>query len=77
MTSVVATPEAFGVMASMERPGCWGLREVMSAGRGEIVDEMIQGDLVESAQSVTATTGSEMLWPVVQVWPGRRVESGR
>jgi hypothetical protein len=35
-------------MASTGTTWVRGLREVMSAGRGENVDETIQGDLVES-----------------------------
>lgn len=45
-------------MASIGTTWQRGLREVMSAGRDEIVDVMIQGDLAESVWSVVATTCS-------------------
>jgi hypothetical protein len=41
-------PEARVVTVSTGTTQVRGLREVMSAGRGEIVDGMIQGDLVGS-----------------------------
>lgn len=57
----------------------WGSQGVISAGCGENVDGMIQGDLAGSRVVLAHDVRPRKGWPVVQVWPGRadRWGSGR